>query len=759
MESACDVEWCAARGQRRVGEKKYCKFHANWYQPGGVRAGHFAARGKLEDHKDQHVPIYVLDSGGRGGAGRGARHFCTACRTVHYDDPVYDTACEHCGAQFFEQERVSVEGSSARRCTLCCANGLAAHLPNLPPMPEFLAQLLVPPAATGGRRRRDDRDALAEEFAKEFRTNVRRYNAAMGFVSFADAGGPPPFKERPGRAPYLYVIHGQVHRRVSALLPADGGAPRYGQLYIYDPHEAAAHRARWNEGLREPVLERLHEELLRLGNPFPAAYRSLHEELRRAEAGPAPHSNVVLRFSAGATPDPRRYNTPSMGEIAAVYPSNRPPSKKHLSVYPRGAPGRGTLHDASILHECVDPLTYPLLFPRGELGWCPELTTHPTLTPRERQRDKLDITDFYARRLMTTSSAPALPHAGGRLFQQYVCDAYTKAEAQRLAWVRNNQDKFRTEKLQGLLDFVHGLDSDDAPDVVPEAPDRRDGGHPSRTRPQPGRGGPRAAEYTGTYSVPVPKTVGVPVHLPGSFTGGPRHIQQCYLDAMALVAKFGRPDFFLTMTANPDWPEIKHNLRRGEEASNRPDLVARVFRQKLRALLEDLTQKDVHGRPAAYTYVVEFQKRGLPHAHILLILQPEEKPRTPEDIDRLIAAELPNPDDPDQAELYRAVQRHMLHGPCGADDTDCPCMKDGVCSKGYPKPFAEATLRRDHSYPLYRRRPPAPGAPEHDHPNHSNRWVVPYNPFLLLKYQCHLNVEICTSIKAVKYLYKYSRRP
>ena len=37
-----------------------------------------------------------------------------------------------------------------------------------------------------------------------------------------------------------------------------------------------------------------------------------------------------------------------------------------------------------------------------------------------------------------------------------------------------------------------------------------------------------------------------------------------------------------------------------------------------------------------------------------------------------------------------------------------------------------------------------------------NRWVVPYNPRLLTKYKCHLNVEICTSIKAVKYLYTYT---
>jgi hypothetical protein len=36
-----------------------------------------------------------------------------------------------------------------------------------------------------------------------------------------------------------------------------------------------------------------------------------------------------------------------------------------------------------------------------------------------------------------------------------------------------------------------------------------------------------------------------------------------------------------------------------------------------------------------------------------------------------------------------------------------------------------------------------------------NRWVVPYNPYLTMRYKCHINVEVCSSITAVKYLYKY----
>ena len=61
-------------------------------------------------------------------------------------------------------------------------------------------------------------------------------------------------------------------------------------------------------------------------------------------------------------------------------------------------------------------------------------------------------------------------------------------------------------------------------------------------------------------------------------------------------------------------------------------------------------------------YVIEFQKHGLPHAHILLILDQESKFRTVDEIDRVVCAELPDPDvDP---EVFHIVKTNMLHGPC-----------------------------------------------------------------------------------------------
>ena len=103
---------------------------------------------------------------------------------------------------------------------------------------------------------------------------------------------------------------------------------------------------------------------------------------------------------------------------------------------------------------------------------------------------------------------------------------------------------------------------------------------------------------------------GVPVILPSSFSGSPRAMQQNYQDAMAIVSKYGRPDLFLTYTCNPKAPEITENLRQGERAEHRPDLVARVFKLHLIELLKDIKDRHILGVPVAHVYVIEFQKCG-----------------------------------------------------------------------------------------------------------------------------------------------------
>ncbi len=103
---------------------------------------------------------------------------------------------------------------------------------------------------------------------------------------------------------------------------------------------------------------------------------------------------------------------------------------------------------------------------------------------------------------------------------------------------------------------------------------------------------------------------GCMVVLPATLAGSPRHMNQLYQDSMALVRKFGKPDLFIIMTCNPNWLEILHELRLGEEANDRPDLTFRVFNTKLNALLKDLLQNGVLGTTVADIHVVEWQKRA-----------------------------------------------------------------------------------------------------------------------------------------------------
>ncbi|XP_076885915.1 uncharacterized protein LOC143535580 [Bidens hawaiensis] len=156
-----------------------------------------------------------------------------------------------------------------------------------------------------------------------------------------------------------------------------------------------------------------------------------------------------------------------------------------------------------------------------------------------------------------------------------------------------------------------------------------------------------------------------------------------------------------------------------------------------------------------FVYTIEFQKRGFPHAHICLFLHSEHKIHNPENIDKFISAEIPDPNE--DPELYSLVSDHMMHGPCGVANPKCSCMVDNCCSKKFPKKFQNETSIDSNGFPVYRRRDLG-NVVVKSGVNLDNRHVVPFNTRLLKKYQAHINVEWCNQEGSIKYLFKYTNK-
>ena len=159
---------------------------------------------------------------------------------------------------------------------------------------------------------------------------------------------------------------------------------------------------------------------------------------------------------------------------------------------------------------------------------------------------------------------------------------------------------------------------------------------------------------------------------------------------MALVQQHGKPDLLIIIMSNPKWEEIKYELRPSEVPQNRPDLTSRVFPAKLQDLKDQLYKKKIFEKVVAHVHVIKFQKRGLRYVHMLVIFQPGNKLTNSDDYDKYVSAEIP--DENKYPEFLEMVAKYMMHGPCGEQNPNCPCMIDGKCRFHYPRPFTSKTI-------------------------------------------------------------------
>ncbi len=124
-----------------------------------------------------------------------------------------------------------------------------------------------------------------------------------------------------------------------------------------------------------------------------------------------------------------------------------------------------------------------------------------------------------------------------------------------------------------------------------------------------------------------------------------------------------------------------------------------MFKIKLKELINDIHKKHILRHVIVGIDVIEFQKRGLPHAHIFIFFTENYKPHMVEDVDRMISAELPNSETNRLA--HETIARCMMHGPCGATFPNAPCMEESKCKRQYPRKFQFKTMRDVNRYPIY----------------------------------------------------------
>ena len=144
-------------------------------------------------------------------------------------------------------------------------------------------------------------------------------------------------------------------------------------------------------------------------------------------------------------------------------------------------------------------------------------------------------------------------------------------------------------------------------------------------------------------------------------------------------------------------------------------------------------------------YSIEWQKRGLPNARILIWLKDKIKS---DRIDSVISAELP--DRQQDPRLFEIIVKNMIHDPCGSIDPSFSCMKDGKCTKRYPRQLPHDTQTSEDGG--FKSKIKMKSGNLNQEIEIDNKWVVPYCPLLPPIFQAHIIVEYCNSVKSFKYI-------
>ena len=442
-----------------------------------------------------------------------------------------DHECPHCGALLFKSE---LSDPKTGKWNMCCKNGKITLKPILNP-PQELHHLFT----------QNDR------LSKYFQENIVMLNSALAMSSSQIFRKELPHSHR--RAPPTFILSGAVYHTVPRLLPDSNATPKQAQIYTWDPAEETNHRL--NQGFlgkisSEPKFRQLVKELQQLLHEYNwvvKMYKNIFEQ-HFDGSHTLPQLKLILHTKVSDQTNLGHYkifskpteNSPIATLIEFSDLTDPVPSHRKLVLTTRKKGENRTLLDC---HALSDALAFPLLYPYGECAY--------DLDYKDSNGEKITMTQYYRYRLLERKNQWNPFIHGQRLFQKFITATWGKIQQNTMNWYINNQKKCRADSYESIS----------------------------------------LARQQNTELKQLGRKLNI---LPRSFVESPRYFRSKYQNAMAILRRMNSiPDFFITFTANPNWKEVNETLEMHDVSlSCRDDIIARVFRAKLKQFLKDITQSN-----------------------------------------------------------------------------------------------------------------------------------------------------------------------
>jgi hypothetical protein len=375
------------------------------------------------------------------------------------------------------------------------------------------------------------------------------------------------FSKFKSRGPNIYKMSGQMYHLIPNLFPVKGKKYKFSQIYVYDNEceedelDKRMKHVKENDkkSVKRGTLKLIQEEL-KEKNPYVTMFNNAAKLFLK---NPEKQLKMVIK-AKGSIGAKKKKQNPKVQDVVVVAPGEQT-EPRDVVLYRTQAdhPKKNDTVRIDENHYMYDPTAYPLILPFGDAGFSID---------HEYAKKRLTAVEFYRFHMQVRSGFNTLLRSR-RLYQEWLCDMWSKIEGSRLKFIKNNQEQLRVDQYCGLQDALSELG-------------KNSGKSPNSEEAK----------------------VGQMIVLPASFTSSPRYMYSHYLDALAIAREYRKFTLFITMTGNPKWSTVQENLFEGQQAFDRPDIMNRVFNKMLQDLLTDLKMGAL-GPLKAWLYTIEGQLR------------------------------------------------------------------------------------------------------------------------------------------------------